>query len=51
MCVVILLCCVAVLLQAMRPGVRSAIAAASGAAGDMQLQDGDTISVGSLEIR
>lgn len=38
-------------LKAMRPNVRSAIAAASGAAGDMQLKDGDTITVGSLDIR
>jgi hypothetical protein len=38
-------------LQALRKGVRSAIAAASGAAGDMQLQDNDTIKVGSLAIR
>jgi hypothetical protein len=37
--------------QALRPGVRSAIAAASGAAGDIQLQDGDTLKVGSLQIR
>lgn len=37
--------------KAMRPGVRTAIAAASGAAGDIQLQDGDTLDVGSLQIR
>lgn len=38
-------------LKTLSKGVRSAIAAASGAVGDMQLQDNDTIQVGSLAIR
>jgi sulfur dioxygenase len=38
-------------LKALRPGMCSAIAAASGAAGDIQLSDGDTLTVGSLHIK
>ena len=32
------------------PGVKSSIAAASGAAGDIQLHDGDVINIGLLEL-
>lgn len=37
--------------QALRPGVRSSIAAAAGAAGDVQLADGDAVAFGSLALR
>ncbi|GBF96501.1 hypothetical protein Rsub_09843 [Raphidocelis subcapitata] len=37
-------------LKALRPGVRSAIAAASGAAGDVQLRDGDSVPFGALAL-
>lgn len=37
-------------LQALRPAVRSCIAAASRAAGDVQLHDGDPLEVGSLNL-
>jgi len=36
--------------QALRPGVTSAIAAASKAAADVQLVHGDVISVGALQL-
>jgi sulfur dioxygenase len=42
--------CAPLLTQALLPHVKSSIAAASGAAGDIQLHDGDIISIGSLEM-
>jgi sulfur dioxygenase len=47
----LLLLLLSLLLQSLRPGVKSSIAANSGAAADIHLQSGDSIKFGTLALQ